>query len=157
MHFLIMNKSVNIIGISFLLLLLVTCSKLPNRYDQIDAFLKKELNFQDLDKYQKIVVVNELGDCMNCNNSFVEKVALLKSDTTLLFLISTPGSRVDITPFIEKQDNILHDPYGNFEQVDLVRSCAIIELNEQHVDTIIAVNSGNLNGLELLADFYKQE
>ena len=143
MHFSIMNNQRHYI-IVLILFFLTGCSKLTN-FEKIDNLLKTEFNFNHLAEYDQIVVINELGECLNCNNTFTDVMSRYIDRDNLLFLVCTSGTRIDISPFLkEEKENIILDYRNKFESLDLINHCAIFELEEERVDSIIEVSSENV-------------
>jgi len=141
-----MNKIYTLL-ICTLLLCLQSCQEKHEEsdYDRIDNFLSNELGFSNLDDFDMLAVINEMGDCMNCNNSFSKTMAEHTANKKLLFLISTPGTRVDISEYIDKGNtNVLYDFHNHFKNLDLINRSAILKFKHVALDTIIEIKADNL-------------
>lgn len=129
--------SMKIINSLLILLILVTgsCSKQTN-YEKIERFY---LQFKqgDFSRFKKVIVINEEGTCLNCNNIFARNQAEKVDETTYLFIVSGQGTRVDISAYISKNaPNLIVDYTNEFSRLNLVKGCAIFELkNRQIVNT----------------------
>lgn len=138
-------NSRSVIFFLFMLLIQGCDTHTPYDYERIDTFLKTEYNFHHFSEYDRLIIINELGDCINCNNTFAKSVASKTDNEKLLFLISTPGTRVDISGFLSHEyENVLYDFHNNFSNLELVSHCAIINYSERSIDTIIEVTNSNL-------------
>ena len=149
MHFSSMNKLKHYICI--LIIFFVGCAE-PSNFERIDDLLKSEFRFKQLTDYDQIIVINEMGECMKCNNTFAEGMSRYLDRDNLLFVICSAGNRVDISPFIEEEKaNVILD-YGNeFESLGLIHHCAIFELDDKKVDAIVEVSTDNVH--EVLLGF----
>lgn len=142
-QFLDMNK------LNFLVLLICThisCTQIEiTGYEEIESYLIEEQHKKSLSSYDDIVVINEAGDCMNCNNSFSKAMAKHIDDESVLFLICTPGANVDISAYIsDEKNNVILDYHNKFGKLNLVNHCAIIELGNEKIDTIIQIDLNNV-------------
>lgn len=124
---------------------LLACSA-NTKYDVLKTYIQDTFHDVQLDNYEYIVVINELGECLNCNNSFSKGMSKYLSNERVLFLITSLGARVDISDYLhQKNKNILRDFNSKFNDLINVNHCAILKLNQQSIDTIIEVNNYNLN------------
>ena len=142
-HFSDMNK-VSVLSIFIGLFVSCTGNKETN-YERIDSFLQSAYDGKSLNNYDYMIVINEEGDCLNCNKSFTKRIANYTEYENTLFLICTPGSNVDISSYIaEEKDNILLDYHNKFSDLNLTDHCAIFELKNHQIDTIIQIDAFNL-------------
>lgn len=137
-----MNKiSIYILG----LFLIFSCSKVKD-YEKIDSFLKSELNYKDLKDKEFLIVINEMGSCINCNNAFSKYMAKYIDSEKVLFLICSSGSRIDISMYINSEENhILYDMYNKFSGLNLINQSGIFKLKNEEIDTLIKINLKNIN------------
>lgn len=140
--YLVMN---NLFKILFLLFL-TSCSSETSQYDKLENFLSEELDFSDLDDYNAVVVINEMGDCINCNDSFSKMMTKHLKNKRFLYIISTSGTKVDVSGYLNSDtDNILFDFRNNFKNLNLLEKSAIIMIENNKIDTIIQIDKDNLN------------
>ena len=67
-------------------------------------------------------------------------------DKSILFLICSSGNKIDISPYLkEDSDNIAFDFRNQFASLEIVNRSSIIHLSDEKIDTIIEINSSNLN------------
>ena len=139
-----MNKHLTIL---LLILLLASC-KQQNDYQKIISLLD-EKNIQ-ITNYKQLVAINTLGDCLNCNNTFsLEMSAYLEQDSTL-FIVSTPGAKIDISPYLKKESsNIILDFRKEFNKLNIINHSSIFKLKESAIDTIIEFDVKNIGSCTL--------
>ena len=139
-----MNKHLTIL---LLILLLASC-KQQNDYQKIISLLD-EKNIQ-ITNYKQLVAINTLGDCLNCNKTFsLEMSAYLEQDSTL-FIVSTPGAKIDISPYLKKESsNIILDFRKEFNKLNIINHSSIFKLKESAIDTIIEFDVKNIGSCTL--------
>jgi len=131
-----MNKYIFIYTI---ILLILSCNQVSN-YEKIESLLFTEFEFENLHEMDYIVIINELGDCLNCNNAFSVAMSKYIESENILFIICGTGSRVDISPYINSTSNqVIWDKRNSFIKLNLVGRSAIIKLKKQRLDTIIEI------------------
>ena len=114
-------------------------------YSRLNSFFNEEMDFSQLDNYATLIVINEMGDCINCNNSFAQAMAGNEKNDNILFLISAQGSRVDISKYLDNQEHkVLFDHRNLFNRLNLIQKSAIIKLQDEQIDTIIQIDQTNL-------------
>tara|TARA_R110002050_G_scaffold245367_1_gene382970 strand:- start:38620 stop:39069 length:450 start_codon:yes stop_codon:yes gene_type:complete len=134
-----MNKIVTALAVS---LLFFTC-KQPSNYEKMELLLHNQFEFDSLRVIDHIVVINELGDCLNCNNSFSVAMSKYIESENVLFIICGTGSRVDISPYYNSTSNhVIWDRRNSFNELNMVGSSAIINLKNQKIDSIIEIKLG---------------
>lgn len=134
----------------FLLLLISSCSnpKPPDQYEKIEAFYT-QFKKGNLDQYTRIIVINEDGTCLNCNNLFAKNQAGNLSGDSILFIVSGYGTKVDISAYVGKNaPNLILDPENEFRKLNLQKNCAIIELENKKIKTITPINAQNIQHLK---------
>jgi len=133
--------------ISSLLLVFIlfySCINKTTNYDKIQTFIKDRFD-KDLNTYDYLIVINEQGDCLNCNNKFSLALSKYLNNNNVLYLVSTPGFNIDVSPYIKKDhSNVLLDYKNEFSKLDLVKRCAIIDFGTEKIDTIIQVDVSNI-------------
>lgn len=136
-----MNK-ISIYTLTFLLCF--SCSNMKS-YDKIDAFLKTELDYSELKNKEFLIVLNEMGSCLNCNNAFSKYMAKYIDSEKVLFLICSSGSRIDISMYINSEENhILYDMRNKFSELELINQSGIFKLKNGEIDTIIKISVDNV-------------
>ena len=123
-----------VINSLLILLLLITgsCAK-PSNFEKIESFY---LQFKkgDFNQFKRVIVINEEGTCINCNNLFARSQAKQVDETTNLFIVSGQGTRVDISAYISKNaPNLIVDYRNEFSRLDLVKGCTIFELENRKI------------------------
>jgi hypothetical protein len=133
----------SIIKISIIILFFTSCVR-QSDYHKINAFLD-EKNIQ-ITNYTQLVAINTLGDCLNCNNTFsLEMSKYLKQDSTL-FIVSTPGAKIDISPYLtKKSSNIILDFRKEFNNLNIINHSSIFKFKENTIDTIIEFDVKNID------------
>ncbi len=108
--------------------------------ESIVKFYEEHCPSGNIYNYRKIVVINDLGGCMNCNNSFATIMADSLDVEDILFIVSCDGCKVDISPYIEiDRENVIWDKNLDFNELEIVKTCAVIDfkdslyINELHV------------------------
>lgn len=140
-----MNKHLPVL---FLFLFLTSCNQ-QNDYKKIATFL--EMKNKNLADYKQLIVINTLGDCLNCNNTFsLEMSVYLEQDSTL-FVVSTPGSKIDISPYITKtSSNILLDFREEFNKLNIINHSSILKFKGNKIDTIIEFDRKNIGSCKII-------
>lgn len=128
--------------ILFLLLVHYSCSSPVDNSSVIRSFyetMKPNGRYSD---FKQIIIINENGNCINCNNKFSREMSALLSDSTKLFIVSGTGAKVDFSYYLDiNQDNLIVDSAFIFKKYDIAKSCMIIDLGEEGQ----FVNSFNVN------------
>lgn len=103
---------------------------------------------QNISRYRTIIVINEIGTCINCNNIFSRSQGKnLNSDSTL-FIVSGVGNKVDLSAYVDrKAPNLILDDSAGFDSLNIVKSCAIISLSDNKINSVEEINVNNVNGL----------
>ena len=99
-----------------------------------------------LDDFNSILVLTE-NNCPNCTRSFSTLLQKQISNSTSLLIISSKGNIVDISPFLdsENQANIIHDFKGEFESLEMSDGANAIFLNDNRlIDTIVQIRAKDL-------------
>lgn len=136
----------NSILVCFLLLLLFnSCSAPePDTYTRIETFYQrfKKGNFE---RFSRIIVINEEGTCINCNNLFARNQAENLSKDSVLFIVSGYGTKVDISAYVDKNSpNLILDPKNEFQKLNLKKGCSIIEMEGKKVKSITNISAKNV-------------
>ncbi len=138
---------------SLILLLILAACQSPSQYQKVDDFLSSinpDINLKD---YKSVVVINERGSCIHCNAAFNTAISKYIDRTEVLFVISSSGNHIDISPYLQnKYSNIVLDYANNFYKLGLVNQCAILILEHQRIDTIIDIK---LDNIQMSYDFFK--
>lgn len=140
----------------FLLLLIVflqSCSqKIESDYQSIESFLNKGKYNVNLEDFSKLVVINDKGDCIVCNNTFAKYISENISKSNTLFIISQDGTKVDISAYIdiEEPSNIIFDYKDDFSDLGIIRGSGIITLKDKEVIDVFIVTPQNIQTVNLL-------
>lgn len=131
------------LSILFLFFAFVQCAE-PTEYEKIAGFCR-ENGLDDLSKYSTVVVINEEGNCLNCNNSFAISQAKSIEEESILFIVSGSGTRVDISPYLNRSaSNVILDSKDAFRKLNLVQSCAVISLSKNQIEKITPISAKNI-------------
>jgi len=140
-----------------LILSLIGCKE-ESDYDRLSVFLEQEFNFGELDNYEYLIVVNEMGNCLNCNDAFAKVMSNFKENSKILYVVSGQGLLVDISYYIfsEDQSNILIDPSNKFAKLNLVNKCAVISIKDRNIESVNEIKLDNLElSLEIFSEKFK--
>jgi hypothetical protein len=132
---------------TFFFLILFSCSE-PTAYEKIKSFYEenKTVNGKDFEVFSKIVIINEKGDCISCNNSFAKQMAMYLDDSQTLFVVSGAGLKVDISGFIHSdKENVIWDQKEEFNKLHISERCALIELKNNKIQEVKEITLDNLN------------
>ncbi len=114
-----------------------------NTYQRIESFYR-EFKTGNLDQYKQIIVINEDGTCLNCNNLFAKNQVGALSGDSILFIVSGYGTKVDISAYVGKDaPNLILDPENEFGKLNLQKGCSIIELENNKVKQITHIGTKN--------------
>ena len=132
--------------ILFCFILLTNCvsEKKSSNYQKLVNFCNEnELN--NIEKYHSVIVINEEGNCINCNNSFAKFQSKFLDQEDFLFIVSGYGTKVDISGYVDKSsENLILDPKNKVGDLGLVSSCAFIEIVNSDSLKITPVNLSNV-------------
>jgi len=138
-----------IIG-SCVLMLFACTSRLDSEFEKIENFIKKQEFPRDLDSFSEIIVINDKGSCIQCNNDFARLISSKLEDKTTLFIISQDGTKVDISFYLENTngENILFDFNEEFSKLNIVNGCAIMKLSEKSLGKKTIINTKNIQNVQ---------
>lgn len=132
----------------FLFVLLMSSCSSPDIYEQIEVFYG-QFKTGSLDQYNRIIVINEDGTCLNCNNLFAKNQAGNLSGDSVLFIVSGYGTKVDISAYVDKNaPNLILDPENEFGKLNLQKGCSIINLENKKIKRITPINVQNVQQLK---------
>lgn len=141
----------------FLILVFTACDEGDKEYNQIVDFFDANYKGLTISSYDCIVVINEEGECMTCNNTFSLAMSNFIDNDNILFLISSAGGTIDISNYLadKERDNIALDFGRKFADLELIDHCAIINLEQNCIDTIIEIDLTNLQeNVDLFTSMY---
>ena len=115
-------------------------------FKKIEAFLLAHDHQTNLEEYDYLLIINEGGKCLNCNDVFARVMAKFKTNNNILYIVSGEGVMIDISAYLfdSSATNIILDEAQTFSDLNLVNQCAIIALDDQQIDTIIEINLENM-------------
>lgn len=117
---------------------------IKNDFEKLSEFCSREFNVK-LSDYKSVIVINEDGNCINCNNSFSKFQSKFLDQEDILFIVSGYGTKVDISSYVDKSsENLILDPMNKFGDIGLVSSCAFIEIVNADSLKITPVNLSNV-------------
>lgn len=140
-----MNKTRLYFSIAIFFLLAFSSCQNKSNFKKTQKFYKKHQPDGDFSKFYKIVIINELGNCINCNNKFALQMADSINNPNILFIVSATGARVDISSYINKeQDNIIWDTKLEFNTLEIAKTCAMIDvLNDFQITEVVPEKVSN--------------
>jgi hypothetical protein len=142
-----MNKKTFYHTISVLLicLLVFSCNK-KSDIEKVREYYYSNKPDGKFENFRKVIIINELGSCINCNNKFALQMSDSINNKEILFIVSCSGAKVDILPYLDKhQDNIIVDRQARFDLLQITKACAIINLGKQY--KITEISTGNICNL----------
>lgn len=150
-QYLIMNK---ILLKLTLLFCSISCSHISS-YQQINEFVDEKTNNEmNLENFEYIIAINEMGDCINCNNRFAKLMEKHIGNKNKLFIVSSRGQKIDVSLYFnENSDNIIFDSHNDFGKLKIITRSAIIKILDNTVDTIIEIETKNVNKINGLINF----
>jgi hypothetical protein len=114
----------------FLALLVSNCSYNITDEEKLESFYTLHKPEGEFSKFNKVVVINELGGCLNCTSMFVNEIKDSTFKTNILFIVSSSGAKVDISPFIDStKSNIIWDSNSDFDEFDILKKSGVIYLD----------------------------
>ena len=122
--------------------ILGSCSE-PGNYEKIETFYY-QFKDGDFNKFKRVIVINEEGTCLNCNNIFAINQVKNIDKTTNLFIVSGQGIRVDISAYVSKNaPNVIMDYKNKFGGLNITKGCTVFELENKKITktTFIKVNN----------------
>lgn len=135
-----MNRWITLLILPFFF---VSC-KPETDYEKMEHYYN---SFKDgeLSQFQFVVVINEIGSCINCNNYFSKEMAKALDDDKILFILSGNGTRVDMSGYInEDYQNVIWDRPARFDELKIVERCAILELKNREIIDKEEINIDNM-------------
>lgn len=124
-----MNNKYSVLVILLICTLSFSC-KQKSDIEKIQDYYLVHKPDGKFEKYRKIIIINELGNCINCNNRFSLQMSYSINNQSILFIVSGMGSKVDISPYINiLQENIIWDTKSEFDQLKITKACAIIDID----------------------------
>lgn len=145
-----MNKSIVILIIG---LIFSSCDeavvKPKTDFERLEQFCSVQGLVKSLSDYYLVVVINDDGNCLNCNNIFADKMSDRINEENVLFILSEDGTKVDISTYIDSQsENVIWDMNGDFDKLNLVNSCSLIELENRQIIDKVVIDATNIDSFE---------
>lgn len=117
--------------------------KLLSNYEKLVQYCTDKN--QTLDHYTTIIVINEIGTCINCNNIFSKSQGKNLDSDSILFIVSGIGTKVDLSAYVDrKAPNLIYDDSAGFDTLNIVKSCAIITISGKKINSIEEINVKNV-------------
>ena len=128
----------NILYIPLLACLLSACNGNQENHSEatsldttaiIQQFYTDQTQKNDFSKYRQAIIINERGLCLNCNNAFSLCNAKDLDNDSTLFIISSDGTQIDISPYLSTQHpNVIWDSLYSFDSLLPMNQCSIITI-----------------------------
>lgn len=100
-----------------------------NQRELIEGFYKHHVPDGDFDRFDRVVIINELGTCKNCNSLFAQRQLADIDNDSVLFIVSSQGARIDISGYVEEpRDNVIWDTTNLFNRFHIVDFCMVLPL-----------------------------
>lgn len=148
-HFSIMNKSIVIVLLTLFFSSCGEAIKPKTEFEKLEQFCSVKGLVKSLADYYLVVIINDDGNCLNCNNIFADKMSDRINDENVLFILSEDGTKVDISAYIDSQsENVIWDINGDFDKLNLVESCSLFELENNKIVDKTAIDATNINTFE---------
>ena len=142
-----MNRCVAIL---FLSVIVIAC-KPETEYEKMAHYFESHSE-GDLSQFEYVIVINEIGSCINCNNYFSKEMTKALKDDKVLFILSGNGTKVDMSGYIQKDHkNVIWDRPAHFDELKIVEKCAILEIKDKQ---IIEKTEIDINNLEKSTQFF---
>lgn len=127
--------------ILFACLLAFSCNK-KSDVEKIREYYYSNKPDGNFENFHKVVIINELGNCINCNNKFALQMSDSINNEEILFIVSCSGAKVDISPYLDKnQNNIIVDRLAKFDLLQISNACAIVDVENNY--KITEISGGN--------------
>ena len=95
----------------------------------IQSFYYEHAKDTNFSHFQRVIIINENGTCPNCNNIFAMEHGNEVNQDSVLFIISSFGSRVDISKYISNpRANVIWDSLCQLDDLLLLDKCEIVDL-----------------------------
>lgn len=135
-------------------LLFASCSsKEEKSYLKIKEYFLEKHNYEIGNDINKIVVICEGKNCINCEIAFAEVAYKYLKDSSV-FLVTAKGNNVDISEFMKMERNCFFDWQLNCSDFPEFESSRVIYLNKNKIDTIIIINT---NEIRRQLDFFEKQ
>lgn len=130
----------------FLALLFGACTqKQTGDVDKIRAYYLEHRpgSEKEFEQFRKIVIVRENGgSCMNCNDMFARHMADSIDNPQILFIVSAMGNKMDISAYIDRErKNVIWDNLLKFDKLNISETCAVIDLSQNNRKTEYSVDN----------------
>ncbi len=146
------QQAKNLLSILFVSFVVFSCvdstskkpvEKIRSNYEKLVQYCKEKNH--PVNHYKTIIVINEIGTCINCNNIFSKGQGENLNSDSILFIVSGVGNKVDLSAYVDqKSPNLIYDVSSGFDELNIVKSCAIISLHPNEIDTIEQINVNNV-------------
>jgi len=137
----------------FCILFLHACSSnQESNFAKIENFIQHHGITEPLSKFKKLIIINDKGTCIQCNNDFSKMISTNLNDKTTLFIISQDGTKVNISAFLDSKnsENLILDFKEEFSKLNIVDGCAIIEIKEESLGEKTIINTQNIKNYQSL-------
>ena len=147
-----MNK---LISLTIALMFLASCTESIKEirlsdYQKIESFYKKH-KYADFNAFKFVIIINDEGDCLNCNNMFAKTISKSIDNNKLLFIVSESGAKVDISAYIDNsKKNVIWDTKSEFDKLNLVKRCTIFELKDKKIINKTEISSNNIETFQFI-------
>lgn len=148
--FLIMTKN-KLFALGLSLVLLNSCGERSD-FEKIET-LYYASGKSDFDQYQYIVLINEEGKCISCNNIFAQSMSDDLQNNKVLFILSGTGTKIDISAYANSEsENVLMDYNREFKKLAIVNQCAVLTIADGNIASMVKIDIHNV--LEFTSPFH---
>jgi hypothetical protein len=132
------------INLILLLIILVSCHVEKSKIDLLEKALSTQLKSKSLKDFEWIAYVSEQG-CHGCNESFKNLLEHEINSTKGIIILTSSGSILDFSKFMDDSvTNVMFISEIELRKVGILKKSGIVFLSNNQVDTIIEIQSDNL-------------
>lgn len=103
--------------------------KAASEAEKIKSFYYQCVPDGDFGRFSRVVIINELGTCMNCNNRFASCQYADIDNDSVLYIVSSQGARIDISKYTDSaRSNVVWDTMFLFNDLGISDTCTVIHL-----------------------------
>ena len=136
--------------VTFFLLFLLNCQPKEQKkteYDILANYLATVHQYK-LKEHIKTIFILSDNNCNICNKKTAEFMSQKIKNNAVLFLIISSGSKIDISAFPDKQENVLYDNPDNVEN-DFFYDTKVVYLNNNKIVKTLKIQASQI-GEQLL-------
>jgi hypothetical protein len=129
--------------ISAIIFSVLSCSSSKTDFEVIADYFEKKHNIEIEKNIKRIVVITD-RECPSCNRALANFSISDMVDDSTLFLITSDGSRLDISSFQKLDGNVYFDWDIDPVEYNIFTASKVIFIENNNVDTIVTITSKEL-------------